>query len=159
MSSFLLFSICATYCTLSIVFLEDKFEAPCECCRCHWLVQLMLSEQKIVVGYSPPLIVQCLSLAVAAVLFQQSSHLRREVHISVARLCFRLLDAEIIAADLNHVSADMYAAPGVVNVAPLYAAALAAPYPCCDDELEVSLVLDAFFLQRADQLMTRTSAS
>ena len=53
----------------------------------------------------------------------------------------------------------MYAAPGVVNVAPLYAAALAAPYPCCDDELEVSLVLDAFFLQRADQLMTRTSAS
>ena len=52
-----------------------------------------------------------------------------------------------------------YAAPGVVNVAPLYAAALAAPYPCCDDELEVSLVLDAFFLQRADQLMTRTSAS
>ena len=142
-----------------IVFLEDKFEAPCECCRCHWLVQLMLSEQKIVVGYSPPLIVQCLSLAVAAVLFQQSSHLRREVHISVARLCFRLFDAEILAADLNHVSADMYAAPGVVNVAPLYAAALAAPYPGRDDELEVSLVLDAFFLQRADQLMTRTSAS
>lgn len=142
-----------------IVFLEDKFEAPCECCRCHWLLQLMLSEQKIVVGYSPHLIVQCISLAVAAVLFQQSSHLRREVHISVAGFCFRLLDAEILAADLNHVSADMYAAPGVVNVAPLYAAALAAPYPCCDDELEVSLVLDAFFLQRADQLMTRTSAS
>lgn len=53
----------------------------------------------------------------------------------------------------------MYAAPGVVNVAPLDAAALAAPYPRCDDELEVSLVLDAFFLQRAGQLMTRTSAS
>lgn len=119
----------------------------------------MLPEQKIVVGYSPSLIVQSLALAVAAVLFQQSSHLRREVHISVAGFCFRLLDAEILAADLNHVSADMYAAPGVVNVAPLYAAALAAPYPCCDDELEVSLVLDAFFLQRADQLMTRTSAS
>lgn len=142
-----------------IVFLEDQFETPCECCRCHWLVQLMLSEQEVVVGYSPPLIVQCLSLAVAAVLFQQSSHLRREVHISVAGCCFRLLDADILTADLDYIAADMYAAPGVVNVAPLYAATLAAPYPCCDDELEVSLVLDAFFLQRADQLMTRTSAS
>ena len=142
-----------------IVFLEDQFEAPCECCRCHWFVQLMLSEQEVVVGYSPPLIVQCLSLAVAAVLFQQSSHLRREVHISVADCCFRLLDADILTADLDYIVADMYAAPGVVNVAPLYAATLAAPYPCCDDELEVSLVLDAFFLQRADQLMTRTSAS
>ena len=47
----------------------------------------------------------------------------------------------------------MYAAPGVVNVAPLYAAALAAPYPGRNDELEVSLVLDAFFLQRADKLL------
>lgn len=142
-----------------IVFLEDQFETPCECRRCHWLVQLMLSEQEVVVGYSPPLIVQCLVLAVAAVLFQQSSHLRREVHISVAGFCFRLLDADILTADLDYIAADMYAAPGVVNVAPLYAATLAAPYPCCDDELEVSLVLDAFFLQRADQLMTRTSAS
>ena len=113
----------------------------------------MLPEQKIVVGYSPSLIVQSLALAVAAVLFQQRPHLWREVHISVACFGFRLFDAEILAADLNHVSADMYAAPGVVNVAPLYAATLAAPYPCCDDELEVSLVLDAFFLQRADQLL------
>ena len=47
----------------------------------------------------------------------------------------------------------MYAAPGVDNVAPLYAAALAAPYPGRDDELEVSLVLDAFFLQRTDELL------
>ena len=47
----------------------------------------------------------------------------------------------------------MYAATGIVNVTPLDAAALAAPYPSCDDELEVSLVLDAFFLQRADKLL------
>ena len=119
----------------------------------------MLSEQEVVVGYSPPLIVQFLVLSVAAVHFHQSSHLLTVVHISVAGICFRLLDADILTADLDYIAADMYAAPGVVNVAPLYAAALAAPYPCCDDELEVSLVLDAFFLQRADQLMTRTSAS
>ena len=47
----------------------------------------------------------------------------------------------------------MYAAPGVVNVAPFDAAALAAPYPSCDDELEVSLILDTFLIQRADKLL------
>ncbi len=36
----------------------------------------MLSEQKVVVGYNPTLIVQSLGLAVAAVLFQQRPHLR-----------------------------------------------------------------------------------
>lgn len=89
----------------------------------------------------------------------QSASLRSYDGANARSVCFRLFDAEILAADLDYIAADMYAAPGVVNVAPLYAAALAAPYPCCDDELEVSLVLDAFFLQRADQLMTRTSAS
>ena len=90
-----------------IVFLEDQFEAPCECCRRHRLVQLMLSEQEVVVGYSPTLVVQCLALAVAAALFQQRPHLRREVHISVAGFCFRLFDADILAADLDHIAADM----------------------------------------------------
>ena len=65
-----------------------------------------------------------------------------------------------LTADLDYIAADMYLAPGVVMCrSHFYAATLAAPYPCCDDELEVSLVLDAFFLQRADQLMTRISAS
>lgn len=59
-----------------IVFLEDQFEAPCECRRRHRLIKLMLSEQKVVVGYSPSLIVKSLALAVAAVLFQQRPHLR-----------------------------------------------------------------------------------
>ena len=47
----------------------------------------------------------------------------------------------------------MYAAPGIVNVVPLDTAALAAPYPRCDDELEVSLILDTFLIQRADKLL------
>ena len=135
-----------------IVFLDDKFEAPCECCRRHRLVQLMLSEQKVVVGYSSPLIVQPRSRCSGGTL---SAAFPSQVRSTLASACFgfRLLDADILTADLDYIAADMHAAPGVVNVAPLYAATLAAPYPCCDDELEVSLALDAFFLQRADQLL------
>ena len=51
-----------------VVFLENQFEAPRECRRSYRLIQIVLSEQKVVVGYSPSLIVKSLALAVAAVL-------------------------------------------------------------------------------------------
>ena len=40
-----------------------------------------------------------------------------------------------------------------VDVASLQAAALTPPHPGGDDELEVGLILETFFLQRGDDLL------
>ena len=113
----------------------------------------MAAEDIVRILQSPPIIRLRLPGALPLELFQQRLHLQREVHISITGHSLRLLDDNVLAGDLYHIPLNVDGPLVPVDVASLQAAALTPPHPGGDDELEVGLILETFFLQRGDDLL------
>ena len=137
------------------VLFQDALEPPGEGSGRHRQACALTAEQKVihiqlsfVVGLSDV-------LAFPLIFTQETFHFSREVDIPVAGAGLGLLDEDLVAGDLHGVAADVDGALLPVDVPPLQGAALAPPYSCGDDELEVRFVLDALIFQRGDDLLRR----
>ena len=138
-----------------IVCFQDFLKSPCEGRGRHRQFHALSAEHIIVLGLLSPVIALRFGGAEGFVLAEQTLHLCREIHISVARFRFRSLYDDFVAGRFDGIAADVDAAFGVVDVLPLERTALTAPHPRGDDELEVGFVQDAHGLQRLNQLFHR----
>ena len=82
---------------------------------------------------------------------EQAFHLGGEVHIPITGFGFRCFHDNLVTCRFDGIAADVDAAFGVVDILPFEGAALAAPHPRGDDELEVVFVQDAHGFQRLNQ--------
>ena len=135
-----------------IVCFQDFLEAPCEGRRRHRQLHSFSAEHIIVLGLLSPVVTLRFRYAEGFVFAEQAFHFGRKVHISIACFRFRCFDDDLVAGRFDGIAADVDAALGVVDVLPFERAALAAPHPRGDDELEVGFIQDAFCLQRLNQL-------
>ena len=113
----------------------------------------MTVEDVVRILQSPPVIRLCLPSTLPLEFFQQGLHFQREVHIPITGHSLCLLDDNVLASDLYHIPLNVDGPLVPVDVASLQAAALTPPHPGGDDELEVGLILETFFLQRGDDLL------
>ena len=130
-----------------VICLENFFEAPCESRRRHRELHAFSAEYIVILGLLTPVVTRRFGGAEGFVLAEQTLHLCREIHISVARFRFRSLYDDFVAGRFDGIAADVDAAFGVVDVLPLERTALTAPHPRGDDELELGFIQDAFCLQ------------
>ena len=138
-----------------IVCFQDFLESPCEGRWCHREFHALSAEHIIVLGLLSPVVTLRFRYAEGFVFAEQAFHFGRKVHISIACFRFRCFDDDLVAGRFDGIAADVDAALGVVDVLPFERAALAAPHPRGDDELEVGFIQDAFCLQRLNQLFHR----
>ena len=130
-----------------IICLENFLEAPCEGRGRHRQFHALSAEHIIVLGLLASVVTLRFCRAEGFVLTEQTFHFGGEVHIPVSGFRLRRFDDNLVTGRFDRVPADVDAALGVGDVLPFESAALAAPHPRGDDELEVGFIQDAFCLQ------------
>ena len=130
-----------------VIRLEDFLEAPCEGRWRHRQFHAFSAEHIIVLGLLASVVTLCFRCAEGFVFAEQALHFGGEVHIPVSGFRLRRFDDNLVTGRFDRVPADVDAAFGVVDILPFERAALAAPHPRGDDELEVGFIQDAFCLQ------------
>ena len=130
-----------------IVCFQDFLESPCEGLWCHRQLHALSAEHIVIFGLLAPVVTLRFCRAEGFVLTEQTFHFGGEVHIPVSGFRLRRFDDNLVTGRFDRVPADVDAALGVGDVLPFESAALAAPHPRGDDELELGFIQDAFCLQ------------
>ena len=138
-----------------VVCFEDFLKAPSERRGRHRQFHALSAEHIIVFHLLASVVTLRFGGAEGFVFAEQTFHLGGEVHIPVSGFRLRRFDDNLVTRRFDGIAADVDAPLGVVDILPFEGAALAAPHPCRDDELEVGLIQGAFCLQRLNQLFHR----